>query len=135
MKVADVMVSEVVVLDPSQPVAHARQLMLMYSFSFLPLYFRGQWHLLSDISVAQYLSSAQDFNTKKLFLGASIEIATNVHGLKLSALSSRDLLKPESDAKAVLNSCDIDSNPTLWLVPNESRPDKLLGVLSPFELM
>jgi predicted transcriptional regulator len=38
-RVDDFMVRSAVVVHPWQPVAYARQLMLMHSFSFLPVYF------------------------------------------------------------------------------------------------
>jgi CBS domain-containing protein len=44
--VADFMVKAPVIVEPWQPVAHARQLMLMHSFSFLPV-FLGAWKLVS----------------------------------------------------------------------------------------
>lgn len=135
MKVEDVMVTEVVALDPGQPVAHARQLMLMHSFSFLPVYLGDKWRLLSELSVAQYLASSSDLGEKKRFLGAPIDRASKEHGLRLPELSEEYLLKPKEDATAVLKRCSGSDAPTLWLVPDESRPGKLLGVLSPFELM
>lgn len=135
MKVADVMVSEVVALDPNQPVAHARQLMLMHSFSFLPIYLGCNWYLLSEIAVAKYLSAAMNSNEKKERLGASIESAVSKNSLKLTELSDTDFLTLDMDVKLALDSCDMSNKPTLWLVPDVLMPNKLLGVLSPFELM
>ena len=58
-KVADYMVKAPVSVEPWQPVAHARQLMLTNSFSFLPVHLNG-WKLLSELSVARFLRKHPD---------------------------------------------------------------------------
>jgi hypothetical protein len=53
--VGDVMVKSPITVDSWQPVAHARQLMLMHSFSFLPVCLDNNWHLISELGLARYL--------------------------------------------------------------------------------
>lgn len=55
MTVADYMVKAPVSIEHWQPVAHARQLMLMHSFSFLPILYNGKWKLLSEMAVVAFL--------------------------------------------------------------------------------
>ena len=123
--VADFMVKAPVIVEPWQPVAHARQLMLMHSFSFLPV-FLGAWKLVPELSMARYLH--RNPNRRELLATRIDEAAKN--GLDLmdavvvqATDKVSDLLKIEKP----------DNLPTLWLVlgPN----NELSGVLSPFELM
>ena len=76
--VRDFMVKSPVSLETWQPVAHARQLMLMHSFSFLPV-FLGSWKLLSEAGMARYVRSGGNWAQ---LLAATIEHASR-HGLKL----------------------------------------------------
>lgn len=123
--VEDFMVKSPLIVEPWQPVAHARQLMLMHSFSFLPV-FIGSWKLLSEGAMARYMRSKGQW---KDLLSATIEhaaaneldlVEATVVGLKQEV---RDLLAADHRNGA----------PWLWLVQDEH--ERLCGVLSPFELM
>jgi hypothetical protein len=121
--VEDFMVKAPITLEPWQPVAHARQLMLTHSFSFLPV-FMGTWKLLSETGLARYMRSGADW---KDLLSASIEAAS----LHLQLLDAKVVgLK---DEVAQLLATDAPSEERLWLVVDEHK--RLCGVLSPFELM
>lgn len=124
-QVADFMVKSPVSIEVWQPVAHARQLMLMHSFSFLPVH-HGSWKLLSEVAMAKYLNSGGNWNQ---LLAAPIELAAK-NGLKLIDANVVDL---NTNVKELLAMTDESAIPTLWLV--EERPGRLCGVLSPFELM
>ena len=122
--VADFMVKAPMVVMPWQPVAHARQLMLTHSFSYLPVFLEG-WKLVPELSMAKYLRHEQ----RKHRMACTIEIAAN-EGLQLinaivvnSADKVENLLTENYNAHI----------PILWLVSD--RPGNLCGVLSPFELM
>ncbi|MEL2319444.1 hypothetical protein AAER40_27925, partial [Klebsiella pneumoniae] len=54
-KVRDFMVRDAVTVQPWQPVAYARQLMLMHSFTFLPVKLDEQWKLVPEVSMAKFL--------------------------------------------------------------------------------
>lgn len=124
--VADYMVKTAVTVEPWQPVAHARQLMLTHSFSFLPV-FVGRWKLVSETSMARYLRGKGDW---KILMSASIEHAAS-NGLELL---DAHVVKLDDDVSKLLNDDDLERSPgRLWLV--EESPDRLCGVLSPFELM
>jgi hypothetical protein len=123
--VEDFMVKSPITVEPWQPVAHARQLMLMHSFSFLPV-FIDSWKLLSESAMARYMRS--DGQWKDL-LSASIKYAA-VNGLDLVDATVVEL---KHDIRALLAENHGNSAPQLWLVQDEH--ENLCGVLSPFELM
>ena len=122
-KVKDFMVKSPVVLEPWQPVAYARQLILTHSFSYLPVYIQG-WKLVTEYGLARYLHT----NTEPAkALSQTIESAAD--SLKLIDAT---VIRPD-DEVANLIQPDSDEEFRLWLV--EESEGKLCGVLSPFELM
>lgn len=162
MKVRDYMVKEVVSLEGWHPVAYARKLMLMHSFSFLPVLANGQWALVSELAIAKYLQvSLQDglpphqnpYKARKN--EKDRRLALPIH----AAIDSNDPEFPKHCLPQTLDLCDspvelggdeeingifnrIDaSKPTLWLVleklktGEKAQQKRLHGVLTPFELM
>ena len=126
MKVKDLVVKSPVSIEPWQPVAYARQLMLTHSFSFLPVFHREHWELLSELALAKYLKGP---GVWRELLAATIEHAVN-SGLKLT---SAKVVGLDDEVASLLAEADDSVVPTLWLVEDERRA--LAGVLSPFELM
>jgi len=124
--VADFMVKAPVALESWQPVAHARQLMLMHSFSFLPVLMEKEWKLVSEVSMAKYLNS--DLSKKKLL--ATTIAAASTQGL---ILIDAQVIQSSAAVSEILANINVGVSPTLWLVVDDH--DKLAGVLSPFELM
>lgn len=122
--VADFMVKAPMTVMTWQPVAHARQLMLMHSFSYLPVLL-GSWKLLPELSMAKFLRHA----SRKRRMANSIEDAVN-DGLELV-----DAIVVEATAKVedLLNTGNNIHAPMLWLV--QDRNGDMCGVPSPFELM
>ncbi len=132
--VGSVMVKSPISIEHWQPVAHARQLMLMHSFSNLPLRHQGKWWLLSELALARFLSTSQ--TQRKERLGLSIEQAAQQDAkLELFQVSERELLNVETKIEDLLNDANDRREPTLWLVIDDAREEHLAGVLSPFELM
>lgn len=126
MTAQDFMVTTPVTIQPWQTVGYARQLMLLNSFSYLPMWDGETWCLLSDIAVAKYLLPDWPAKSKK---GMQIKQA-RLEGLILPSVLPVDagelvtelLKKPES--------------PGIWLIVQDGYPPgHLVGVLSPFELM
>jgi hypothetical protein len=130
--VGNVMVTSTVCVAPWQLVAHARQLMLMHSFSFLPVHVSGQWHLLSELGLAKFLSVNGD--ERKTRLGMTIEKAL-LEDMVTVKLNDADLLRPNTSVSEVLQKSNVQAGPMLWLIVDEHHPKRLEGVLSPFELM
>jgi CBS domain-containing protein len=130
--VKDVMVTSPMTVQPWQPVAHARQLMLMHSFSFLPVRIGKSWWLVSEIGLAKFLGVIGD--TKKARLAQTVQEA-KAGGMELVKLRDVDLLQEAMTIAAVLERAKVQKGPTLWLVVDDKHADHLAGVLSPFELM
>lgn len=123
--VEDFMVKSPITVESWQPVALARQLMLMHSFSFLPV-FIGTWKLLPEGAMARYMRSDKKW---KDLLSATIEHAA-ANGLELVEATVVGL---KQDVRALLAGDHENDAPRLWLVQDEH--ENLCGVLSPFELM
>ncbi|QHE87143.1 hypothetical protein [Hydrogenophaga sp. BPS33] len=130
--VGNFMVASPVAVQLWQPVAHARQLMLMHSFSFLPVRLGKSWYLVSELGLAKFLSANSE--TKKARLGESVETAKS-SGLQLVKVRDTDLLRVSTPINEVLQRSKVQKGPMLWLVVDEAHPEYLAGVLSPFELM
>lgn len=122
-RVQDYMVKTPITVEPWQPVAHARQLMLTHSFSYLPVHL-GNWKLISEDALARFLWSGADFNA---CLSAPIEAVAGTALVTEEAM----LLNPEAEIQELLHG---DQKPwRLGLVLDKNG--NLCGVLSPFELM
>lgn len=125
--VKDFMVRSPVIVEPWQPVAFARQLMLMHSFSFLPVKQGNKWMLIPESAIAKYLRRT-DMEWKKL-MGMDIENASR-SGL---SLIEAQMVGLDEKVAALLDDADDTKPVRLWLVQDENG--RLCGVLSPFELM
>ena len=122
--VEDYMVKSPITVEKWQPIAHARQLMLMHSFSFLPV-LTDSWKLLSEGALASYLRKNGTWSST--LLSVSIEQAAG-EGL---GLIDAPMVGLKQDVQSLL--IDPATSPRIWLVKDEL--DRLCGVLSPFELM
>lgn len=128
--VGDFMVRSIVTVQPWQPVAYARQLMLMHSFSFLPIKLKQNWLLLPEISVAKFLHRRE--NRKKLLAKEIQEVAgLKEDGAELELIPAR-IVTEAASVDDLLREADATIQ-TLWLV--DDSHGGLAGVLSPFELM
>lgn len=130
--VGSLMVKSAITVDPWQPVAHARQLMLMHSFSFLPARQNDHWWLVSELGLAKFLNVGRDEKSRRL--GMTIEQA-KTEGLELVEISKSQLLTARMPLDDVLSGAKVQDGPMLWLVIDDERHDRLAGILSPFELM
>lgn len=130
--VGNVMVASPVTVAPWQLVAHARQLMLMHSFSFLPVRIEKSWWLISELGLAKFLSA--NGAEKRARLGQTIQESQSA-GMEMIELGEKDLLRANMPIAEVLQKSAVQSGPMLWLVVDEWHRDHLAGVLSPFELM
>lgn len=128
-RVCDFMIRDAVSVKPWQPVAHARQMMLMHSFTYLPIQLDGQWKLLSEIAMAKFLPRGGD--GRKVAFALSIDDASKLPENRLELIPA-PVVGLEDDVAGHLARAS-SAAPTLWLVV-DARGD-LAGVLSPFELM
>jgi len=129
--VGNLMVTSPVTVAHWQVVAHARQLMLMHSFSFLPVRIGTSWWLISELGLAKFLSN---IDQKKARLGLTIQEAKEA-GMGMIEVLDKDVLRATMSIEDILQKAQVKNGPMLWLVVDEKHPDHLAGVLSPFELM
>jgi hypothetical protein len=124
--VGDFMVATPVTVQPWHSVGYARQLMLLNSFSYLPIWHHEKWWLLSDISVAKYLRPEWPAHQR---IKKTIEEANKEFNFLVQVCPV--------DAKVhVASLLEKESQPGLWLIVEDGYPEEhLIGVLSPFELM
>jgi CBS domain-containing protein len=143
--VGDYMVRSPVSVEDWQPLAHARQLMLKYSFSNLPVSRPEGFEILSEFELVRYLRPLEPQERQKA-LGSSIREATRVASGALRLRAAR-CIGAQDSIEGVLARDDGDPHPQLWLVtepaPTGSRESgqagreqpRLIGVLSPFDLL
>lgn len=128
LTVGDFMVSTPVVVHPWQTVEHARQLMLLNSFSYLPIWHEKRWWLVSDMEMARYLRPLWPAQARLKQTLAQAQ--AQGEGLPFVRAS------PVHKGVLVLDLLRKPRRPGLWLVTEKGYPPgHLAGVLSPFELM
>ncbi len=133
IKVADFMVRSPVTAEPWHTVGHVRRLMLLNSFSYLPIYWENKWHLISDMAMASMFQPLSNAN-RNLLAAARI---SDVLGCEMPQfkLQVAVIVEPVWEVEQLLK---CDQHPGLWLVVNAKEKEgskQLVGVLSPFELM
>lgn len=126
-EVQDRMVRQAVTIEDWHPVAYARQLMLTHSFSFLPVRIKNEWELVSEISVAKFLRTDR---SRRL----ALPICDAVRQQAPMLLEKPMLIRPDETIDN-LYEASFPCNARLWLVTESDNSERLLGVLSPFELM
>jgi hypothetical protein len=131
--IGSLMVKSPIIVEAWQPVAYARQLMLMHSFSFLPIWHDEHWWLLSELALVKFLNVSN--TQRKTLLGLTINEACNKHSpnLALVQIDENNIYTADTTIDELLERTN-DAR-TLWLVSDDKRQDHLAGVLSPFELM
>ncbi|UTV53306.1 hypothetical protein [Burkholderia arboris] len=138
--VADYMVRSPLIVESWQPVSYARQIMLMHSFSFIPVYIDG-WKLLPETAMARFVQRVKKEAKERPDRPIESE---------RMAMRIRDAFPNVDsglvDANVISWDCPIDNllnevgapGPMLWLVTHPeagAEARSLAGVLSPFELM
>ena len=108
-----------------QTVAAIRQVMLANAFSYLPIWWDGNWHHLSDHGIAKYLRTTSD--RKKKMAKTVEQVLTN---------GEADLLEPapwctkECTADKIVAQME-DGKPVLVL----DHKKNLLGLVAPADLL
>lgn len=121
------MVTEPVSVSSWLPVSKARQLMLLHSFSNLPVELEGKgWSLITELAVARFLQGSSTDRNRKLGLSIDSAVAEGLKPIPATVVS------PGQDARDILAMHDDRAGGTLWVVVEDKR---LIGVLTPFELM
>jgi len=129
--VSDYMVPDPVCAHLWQPVSLVRQRMLTNSFSYLPVQdAAGQWCLVSDLEVAQYLQV--DENKEPIANGKrNVRLATPLEkASEIALLPAKHVPDTTPIAKALV---DFDGKPMLVFRYNGKA--ELVGILTAFDLL
>jgi hypothetical protein len=125
-------VREPVCAEPWQPISFVRHTMLENSFSFLPIDVAqsgpADWRLVSDFAVASYLRAALSKNERKKRLGRALREAW-ADGL--SRPEAAVIVAPSDTPQAALDR----SGGRPVLVVDSKHPERLLGILTPFDFL
>lgn len=124
--VRDHMVAEPVTVKAWQPVARARQLMLTYSFSNLPVWIDKKWMLVTELGLAQYLLNSPN---PRSALGSTIKVAAT----KLNLIQA-PIARGDQEIHSLLGTTDaVVPGTVIWVIPGAGN--ELNGIISAFELM
>jgi len=124
--VAEYMVRGPVTAQPWHPLSFVRQTMLANSFSYLPVFVEGKWHMVADMAMARFLLSAVNKDDRTERLGMSLEDATKD---KLQ-LELANTVSPAHSIDGLLP--QLTGSP--FLVVSDHNLE-LLGILSSFDLL
>ena len=137
MLVRDFMVRGPICAEIWQPLSFVRQSMLVNSFSYLPIYFDKKWHLISDLSIAQYITPETDSkgksfdkreelrNEQKKRLVQSVEKAME-HGLRYK---EAETCRPDDEVGTLIKNWE--GQPILVTF----EKNELLGIVTPYDLL
>ncbi len=127
-RVCDFMVREVVIAHPWQAVMSLRQILLVNSFSYLPVSLGGAgWRLLADAALVRYLRTVDDKEKKRRLATPLVDA---VERDRLS-LEEAGCVPPERLVGEVLE--EAGSRPLL--VTHPADQSQLLGILTAFDLL
>jgi hypothetical protein len=119
--VADFMVRDPTCAYSWQPIALARQQMLINSFSCLPIRFGEEWKLLSDFAIASYLVTSVD-------AGAALRERISVACERGLLIDPAAVVGPQTSIVQAIEQCG--SRPVLVVEGNH-----LLGIATPFDFL
>jgi hypothetical protein len=125
------MIRDVTCASLWQPVSFARQIMLMHSFSYLPIKNGDTWYLLSDTNIAAYLL---DLSKKKRdeALATSIEAAIKDR-LEIEIAKTTTIYT--TAVEAIKEISDFNGKPLLVFATADDKKERLLGIATAFDLL
>jgi hypothetical protein len=133
--IGDYMVRDPLCAYPWQPISLVRQQMLANNFTYLPFWdergYEPKWRLISDYAVAKYLRSSPSKNGKD---GRKERLANTVEGALTSPdfdLADTRCCHSETTADEALESL---AGPPVLIVDRDF-PQRLVGILTPFDLL
>jgi len=133
--VGDYMMRDPLCAYPWQPISLVRQQMLANNFSYLPIWDEREeptWRLVSDRAVAEYLRSAPSKNGRD---GRNERLAKTVE----EALTSPDLALSDvrycNSKTAIEEALELLGGPPMLVVVDRDNHKRLVGVLTPFDLL
>lgn len=128
---SDLMVQNPITAEPWHNIAAVRRAMLTNSFSFLPAQdTNGEWKLLSDVSVVRYLKHASTTAERNKFLGKQLQRALEKKEIELTACNRFSPTTSIDEITKVM-----ESTPVLIVEQYDGNKERLLGILTAFDLL
>ncbi len=125
----DIMVRQPVVAEKWHMVTHVRQMMLANSFSTLPVDVDGRWHLITDWMIMRFLRDAGTKADREARLSASLESVIRSGRIEPGRAKCFPGKTPVSELAT-----EMGQEPVL-ITEGKETPPRLLGILSPFDLL
>ncbi len=119
---------EVVRVYTWQRLVECRRLMLMHSFSYLPIKIGKDWRLLTDVNLAKYLASAKCDGERKKLMWEKVACAIKKE--------MRLKLKPANEVKQIdSKACALKKMGGKAAIVTEGENKDLVGIITPFDLL
>lgn len=128
----DFMVTNPVCANVWEPISSVRRTMLINAFSYLPVAMDTElhpgWHLVSDLKIAKYLHDTSNGKLRLDRLAAELQQAVKANHIRLIRAKT---CNPDQDIVSVLSNCT--GFPVL--VVDQTHPQKLRGLITPFDVL
>ena len=121
---------EVVQVYTWQRLEECRRLMLMHSFSYLPIKTGKDWELLTDVNLAEYLASAKCDRKRKKLMWETVAGAIKKQEVRLKLKPANEVKQTDSKACALKK-----MNGKAAIVTAGDKDKDLVGIITPFDLL
>lgn len=130
LKVEDIMVRSPVVAETWQMVAHVRREILTNSFSNLPIFWDGSWHIITDKALMQFIRAEASANTRRnMSIGDSL---THEPQSDKVYVSKAELCSDQDTVEEAVRKMESTS---VLLVCHEDDKSRAVGILTAFDLL
>ena len=131
-------IKDYMVLNPTtaalwQPISFIRHAMLENSFTYLPVYYENDWHVITDYGIAKFLSVSRECRKKRLTFALKDALRSG----KLIAEKAKTVSSDGTVADALKKSELLDKGiPLLVVRPcDECEEKELIGIVTAFDLL
>lgn len=123
-EVKDYMVRNPICAYDWQPISFIRQNMLANSFSYLPIFYKEEWRLISDLEISRYIQESKDDKDRRERLSICF-YKSGIEPTKTKNVNAKESIdKVMKDWKGL---------PVCVTVENSSK--EIVGILTPFDLL
>lgn len=141
MKASNYAVSGVTTAELWQPLSLIKKEMLINSFSYLPVYYKGSWKLVSDYNLALYLRGSKNQRSRKesqtlkdaIEGGNTVNEGTKDEVTHYLSLEGAETMKPDVD----ISTKELNSTKPILVVSKETDDtvERLHGLFTGFDLL
>jgi|GEM_PF-718313 len=127
MKASNYAVTGVTKAELWQPLGHIRKEMLLNSFSYIPVYHRREWELISDYNLAAYLTGTKSQKSEKELESVKEALEKEDGALKTEPIEK---VYPNDD----ISDLNLESTKPV-LVIDKHKEERLYGLFTGFDLL